>query len=280
MSQSAKPDSNYRLVFFDVPEAPEKVRDLICRVTGLHPSDAMHWIANAPGIVKYPLAEEQTRALLDGLYELGVAAEAWRVDRIPNLYPPRNVRELAVLEGGFQIKGIRKEPMHWVPWEKVELIAAGRVEQEDEVREVTPPGWARAAAMGLNAVLRRPQAVARRERSIRLPREPVGEAIVVRRDPLIAFRLVETHLNYGYLGARLKPSAAENFPTLLEDFRRGATNAYLPHSTVALLDGGDPGDYVFPTSQDLLDYATHRLLWCWYRRDRDSGQSHETQSDA
>ena len=49
-----------------------------------------------------------------------------------------------------------------------------------------------------------------------------------------------------------------------------ADQAYLTPSTRALLERGDPADYEFPSSQAILDYATHRLLWSWYRRDGDS----------
>ena len=73
-------DDTYRLVVFEAPEDPEAVRDLLCEVTGSHPTDAMQWVARAPGIWRQPLREEQARALLDGLYKLGVPAEA-RTDR-------------------------------------------------------------------------------------------------------------------------------------------------------------------------------------------------------
>ena len=69
---------------------------------------------------------------------------------------------------------------------------------------------------------------------------------------------------------RLRPSAAENFPLLVGDLRRLATRAYVTPTTDALLDGGDPEDYEFASSQSLVDYATLRLLWSWYRRDRDA----------
>ena len=38
----------------------------------------------------------------------------------------------------------------------------------------------------------------------------------------------------------------------------------------AMLEGKDPSESLFPSSQAILDYATHRLLWSWYRRDRDA----------
>lgn len=271
----AKPDNTYRLVFFEAPEAPEKVRDLIRGVTGLHAADAMLWIADAPGVVKHPLAEGEVRELLDGLYDLGVAAEAWRVDKIPTLAPLRNVRQMACLENGFQVKGLRKEPTHHVPWDKIELIAVGRIDQEDEVRDVVPPSWVQAASMGLNAALRRPQAVARRQRTMRVPRDPIDEAILVRRDPRTVFRLVESQLNYTYLGDRLRPSARENFPIFIKDLCDRAISAYLPESTRAFLEDRDPEEYLFENSEALLKYAQHRLLWSWYRRDRDADKATE-----
>jgi hypothetical protein len=35
----------------------------------------------------------------------------------------------------------------------------------------------------------------------------------------------------------------------------------------------EAGDCDFASSQALLDYATHRLLWSWYSRDRDAQSS-------
>ena len=56
-----------------------------------------------------------------------------------------------------------------------------------------------------------------------VPRDPVGEILIVRRDPRIAFRVVENQMNYAYLGDRLKSSAAENFPIFLADLCAGLT---------------------------------------------------------
>ena len=77
-------------------------------------------------------------------------------------------------------------------------------------------------------------------------------------------------MNYAYLGQRLTQSAAENFPIFLADLCAGAHAAYITPSTHAMLEHNDPGEYEFPSSQALLDYATHRLLWSWYRRDREA----------
>jgi hypothetical protein len=152
----AEVQNDYRLVIFAAPDDPRAVRDLLCGVTGIHPTDAMQWVARTPGIWPRPLAEGETRELLDGLYELGVPAEAWRVDLLPNLSPPRPIHDAACLDGGLRITGLRREPTHWIPWEKVELVSAGLIAAEDEYRDVAPPGWVLAVATGLNALLRRP----------------------------------------------------------------------------------------------------------------------------
>ena len=74
-------------------------------------------------------------------------------------------------------------------------------------------------------------------RAHRVPRDPVGEIVIVRRDPRLAFRVVENQMNYSYLGDRLKTAAAENFPIFLADLCARADDAYLPPSTRALLNG-------------------------------------------
>src|SRR5262249_30217633 len=102
----------------------------------------------------------------------------------------------------------------------------------------------------------------------------------VRADPRIAFRIIENQMNYAALGERLRPSAAENFPVFLADLCARATRATLTEPTRAMLAASSTGTRadadaviaatLFPSSQALLDYTTHRLLWSWYSRDRDA----------
>lgn len=272
----SKADNTYRLVVFEEPDEPQKVRDLMCGVTGIHPTDAMQWVArSAPGVWPQPLAEGEVRELLDGLYELGVPAEAWRIDLLPNLSPARTIHSAACLDEGFRIKGLRGEPTHWVPWDKVEIISAGRIMLEDEFRDVTPPGWSIAIAAGFGALIGRAPRSVRRARAMRIPHDPVGVMYVVRKDPRVAFRIVANQMNYESLGERRKHAAAENFPIFLNELCARATQAYIAPSTKAFLAQGEPDDYEFPSSQALLDYTTHRLLWSWYRRDRDAEKGTE-----
>ena len=131
----------YRLVIFDAIDDPQELREMICRLTGMHPTDVVQWLARRPGVWPHPLDEPTVRGLLDGLYEAGVAAEAWRADQFPDLSPPRTVHRAACLDEGLRIEGLRGEPTHWVPWDRVEMICAGKITAVDEVRDVQKPRW-------------------------------------------------------------------------------------------------------------------------------------------
>ncbi|WP_337177384.1 hypothetical protein [Paludisphaera sp.] len=261
-----KASPQYRLVIFDAVEDPRELRDLIRQATGAHPTDAVQWLARTPGLWPWPLDKATVTTILDGLYEHGVAAEARLVDQIPDLSPPRNIHRVACTEEGLRIEGLRGEPTHWVPWDKVELICAGRIVAE-EAGPGPSPQWPSPVVAGVRALaLRKPRPL--NVRSARPGREPVAEAIVVREEPRVAFRFVENQMNYAYLGERLRDAAAENFPLFLSDLLGRSTRAYVADSTRSLMDGREPGEHDFPSPQALLEHATMQLLWAWYRRDR------------
>ncbi|MGO9471360.1 MAG: hypothetical protein ACLQIB_12675 [Isosphaeraceae bacterium] len=266
-----KTPARYRLVIFDEVADPQDLRDPVCRATGRHPTDVVQWLARAPGTWPEPLEEPAVRAFLDALFEGGIAAEAWRSDQFPDLSPARTIHRAACLGDGFRIEGLRGEPTHWVPWDRIELIGAGRIMAEDEFRHVQSTRWPSAVVSGIRALaLMKPRPYTRLARAARIPHDPVGEVVIVRRDPRIAFRAVENQMNYAYLGERRSTSAAENFPVFVADLCARADDAFITPSTRSLLTRQEPGEHAFPSSAALLDYVTHRLLWSWYRRDRDA----------
>ncbi|MDX2036973.1 MAG: hypothetical protein SFX72_10000 [Isosphaeraceae bacterium] len=273
----SSPDVLYRLVIFEAPDDPHAARDLFCRVTGAHPTDAMQWLARAPGLWIKPLAEAQVRELLDGLFDLEVPAEAWRSDVVPDFGRIRTVHSVACLEDGFRADGLRGEPAHWIPWNKVELVSAGRIAAEDEYRHVAPPTWLGAVRASARFFLGRKPIPHRSSRAMRIPRDPVPQLILVRKDPFLALRMIGTQLNYAYLGKRIAESSMENFPLLVEDVATRATAAYLTEPTKRILDkANDTDEPLFPSDQALVDYTFHRLLWSWYRRDRDANAPTES----
>lgn len=261
---TSRPDNTYRLVVFHAPENPRAVRDLLCSVTGDHPTDAAQWVARTPGIWARPLAEGEVRELLDGLFQLKVPAEARRIDTLPNLFPPRTIHEAACRPEGIRITGLRGEPTHWIPWDKVELIHVAQIEQGDDVRDAD---WSSNLMDGIRALTHRPGRLSKRSsRTVKEPRPPIGEVQIVRKEPRLAFRIAENSMNYGYLKDRLQLSVAANFRLLVNDLVENATSAYLTHATRAFLDGQPR---LFESPQAMLEDTTLQLLWSWYRRDRD-----------
>lgn len=263
-------EPQYRLVVFDELDDPRAVRDLFASATGAHPTDAMQWVSRVPGVWPKPLDEATTRRLLDGLFELEIAAEAWRIDKFPDLGTPRTVHDAACEPGGFRVRGLRKEPTHWVPWDKFELISSGLIDAEDEYRDVSPATWLSAINSGARLLLGRGPTRPRRSRAMRIPRDPMPELLLVRKDPRVTFRVVAGQMNYGYLGDRLRPSSMENFPLFLAEVCARADAATLTEPTRAILGGEATEDDLFPDSQALLEYSLHRLLWSWYRRDAEA----------
>jgi hypothetical protein len=286
----SNPERTYRLVVFDAPDDPEAARDVVVRATGMHAADAMRWVARTPGVFPRFITEAQVRPILDGFYDLGVAAEAWRSDSFPDFSKPRTIHEAACLPEGLRTRGLHGEPTHWIPWNLIEVVSAGRVTADDEFRGVEPPRWTSALAMGIKMLVRRQRLPPRTRRANRILRDPIGEVYIVRREPRLVLRLAADQMNYASLGPRLRHSSAENFPILLSAIVAQANEAWVTQPTHTLLElstrkepaapGGEPKDCDFQSSRDLLDFTTVQLLWSWYRRDRDSGDRKGLRTDA
>ncbi len=278
-----EPEPQYRLVIFDAIDDLPRVRTVFTRVTGVHRTDATQWLSKAPGVWPQTIPVEQVKPLLDGLYELAIAAEAWRLDAFPKLNPARHVNGIACQDDGFQITGLHGEPSQWIPWDKVILIDAGLVEPSEEFRSARPPGWVDAVSTGLNALIGRAPRAARGHPTRsggRIDPSLVGSAILIRQDPLVAYRLIENLMHYRSLGRFRQPSAAENFPILLEQLYLGTNDAHITPGTHALVayspnqaePDRDPESLpdvpVYRDTHALLEHATIQLLWSWYCRDR------------
>ena len=234
----------------------------------------MLWVAKStPGVWPKPLSADQARAparrpVRPGRRGRGLA----RRRSSPSSAPPRTIHDAACLPEGFRVKGLRGEPTHWVPWDE----GRAGLRRADRGRGRVPRASGRRAGprpwpTGLRALtFRKPRPAPRLARAARIaarpgrrgPDRPQGPAdrLPRGREP------DELRLPRRHASARRPP---ENFPLFVADLVARADDAYLTPSTRALLHGGDPSEYTFATSQALLDYATHRLLWGWYKRDRD-----------
>ena len=263
----------YRLVIFDAIDDPQELRELICRATGMHPTDAVQWLARAPGVWPQPLDEAdgaqaarravRVRGRRRGLADRPVPGPEPRRGRPPRRLPGRGIpdRGPAGRADALGALGPGRDDLRGQDRRRGRISATSQ-----------SPRWPSAVVAGIRAIaLQKPRPSIATCRASRVPRDPVGEVLIVRRDPRIAFRVVENQMNYAYLGERLHELGRRELPGLpRRPLRPGRPGLPDPVDPRPARGQAIPANHEFPSSQALLDYATHRLLWSWYRRDRDA----------
>jgi hypothetical protein len=263
----------YRLVVFGKPEETEPVRDFLAKSLGIHPLDALRLTAHMPGILPGLFDAQTSKKVLDGFFELKIPAEARSADTFPDLSRPRSVQDLTLTGGGINIRdNVRKQTLHFLPWNRIGLIAAGRIQMPDTVIDYVPPGITRNVVYGVRRMLGG-GSLNRKERSVRSPGFPKGEAILWRREPHGVFRLSEDKLRYDILGEHRAETAAENFPRLIKWLAVGAETAFLTDSTQSYIGETGAEPEIFPDEESLIESATMQLLKSWYRQDREKAGS-------
>lgn len=261
-------NQKYRLVVFQSPEESEPARAMIARELKMHPLDAQRLVAHMPGILPGLYDAGQCKRLLDALFEMKIPAEARAQESFPDLTRPRQVHDMALTAGGLNIQDqLRKQTIHFLPWDQVGLIAAARVEVPDVVSEYVTPGLVAGAVRGVRRVLGG-GALNRKEQVIHSSYVPRGEAIIWRKRPHAVFRLSEEKLHYDILGEHRAGTASENFPRLLRWMAALTEQAFLTESSLIYI-GRKGGEVpVFPDMERLTETATMELLRAWYRKDR------------
>jgi len=260
--------AKYRLVVFRKPDDTDPVKTMLARELGIHPLDAQRLTAHMPGILPGLYDAATCKRVLDGLFTLQIPAEARSLESFPDLSRPRIVHDLALTAGGLNIRdNVRKQTLHFLPWNQIGMIAAAKVRVPEIVTEYVQPGITRGVVHGVRRMLGG-GALNRKERLIHSPVSPKGEAIVWRKRPHGVFRLSEDKLRYEVLGEHRADTAAENFPKLLRWLATGSEEAFLTDST-SIYMGQEPGDVTtYPDMETFVESATMQLLKHWYKTDK------------
>lgn len=215
--------AGYRVIVFAGAERIELIRGIIGEATAAHPIDLALGAARLPGVWPWPVSQEAARFIVERLEAFGIAAEARRADTFPVLGRPRAVSAVAVLKDGLRCEGWRGEPTQYIPWSRVEVVVAGWIARPDAVAPASyslpaadrVTGWGRLFTGLRSPTIRESVWLGgggtRLRQAVRRPRDPLGQALVVRREPTLCLRLSEDRLRWR--GEVETLSSAEPAPT-------------------------------------------------------------------
>ena len=267
----------YRLVVYQHRLDPHILREILADALDLHRTDAMRLVSHVPGVLPVPLTHAQTRRLGKLLASVGVEVGVWRADRLPNLSQPTLVHKLDCRPDGLESFGVRGEPLHWMPWDQLELISVGEFPGKTKELSLMGPTWLSASVGAVRAMVMGYHRVGMRVQKIVPAAKP--ELWIVRRRPTQAIRVQQDAANYEYLGERRAPSARANFRHLVEDLIRLAPLATVTPATQSFLVYDRPGQHHFSSGQQFLDFTTWQLLVRWRDQRRGKPDAGDEASD-
>jgi hypothetical protein len=248
--ETKAPESSdaYRVVVFARPDDPAELAEVLNRVLGIHPTDALVHARGAPGALPEKLTRERAEVLVAEIAQLGLSAQALPAAEIPEFEHVVAVHRSACSDAGLDVQGLHEEQHFAVPWGDIELIAIGQVPQE----------IARHYATGEMAAL----SAARRTSKppVDLPLPPGAAAWIVCRNPERELRIDHKRMNYEYLGKRKTFSATANFRLFIDDIIARTPHAYLTPSTRDFLERGSVSSYSFDSPEKLKQDAILHLV--------------------
>lgn len=260
-----------RVVVYQHRLDPHIFREILADELDLNRTDAMRLVAQAPGILDWPLTRRRALRLARLLASVGVQVGVWPVNRLPSLGNPTVVHRVSCQVEGLAAFGARAEPTHWMPWAYVEVISVGEFPGRTKDQSALGASWFDASVGAVRSLVlgrRRPGLSARKI----VPRSS-PELWVVRRRPTQVIRVPQDQVNYAYLAERRLPSARANFRQLIEDIAGSAPHATVTQSTQSFLAHARPAEHQFPSFDDFKQYTLWQLLVRWHTRSQFEGAS-------
>lgn len=236
----------YRVVVFARPDDPVELADVLHRMLGVHPTDALVHARTAPGVLPETLAGAQAEVLVAEIAQIGLSAQALPASEVPELEDAIVVHRADCGAAGLDVHGLHDGEHFIIPWSDIDLIAIGQVPQELSRHYVT------GEMTTLSAARRTSKA------PINLPLPPGPAAWILCRERVL--RIDHKRMNYEYLGKRKTFSATANFRLFVDDIIARAPQAYLTPSTRDFLERGSVSDYSFDSAEKLKHDAILHLI--------------------
>jgi hypothetical protein len=248
MDTTASDNPPFCVVVYAAPDDPQELGDVLARVLGLHPTDALVQARTAPGPLVDDLPRDTAERLAADISQIGVRAEAVPAADVPQFKNVVVVHHARCLDSGLEVLGLNAEEQMLIAWSDVDLISVGQVPQEMARHYVTGEMTAMSAA----------------RRTSPGPRDvlmtPGPSAWFVCKNPDCELRIDHKRMNYEYLGKRKTFSATANFRLFLDDVIARARQAYLTPSTRDYLAHGSVTDYSFASPEALKHDAILHIL--------------------
>jgi hypothetical protein len=243
----ALPDAmrDHRLAVLARPSDPHVLAELLSRVLGERPLDALIQARHAPGVLPTPMSAQQASELVQLLHGVGVQASAVRASQLPDLSNAAVVHHARCRPEGLEIVDLHGEPGEVVPWNDIAVAAIGLVPGE------TVHHYLDAVRSSLALSAPHGSALA----SVSLKGTDVLELWLLRREPPVAYYVNHQQFNYESLGTAESASASANFALWSHDVVQRAASARRTPSTRAYLERGHRSKYEFASSSELQQHA-------------------------
>jgi hypothetical protein len=230
-------------VFSRIPDA-HVLAELLCRVLGQRPLDALIAARHTPGVLPTLMTSEEAEQLVSLLHGVSVRAAAVSVACLPDVANAPSIHCAWCRDEGLQILDLYGDVAETILWSHIDVIVIGSIPGEPKPRfiEQGRPAVVSTATM--------PE----------VSRVDVTDANTLAlwllcRLPTRAYRMDHARFNYRSLETRKTEAATVNFGIFVRDLIQHAATVRLSPATHAFLSHGHRPQYEFHSGEELQQHA-------------------------
>uniref|UniRef100_A0A7C4QGL2 Uncharacterized protein n=1 Tax=Schlesneria paludicola TaxID=360056 RepID=A0A7C4QGL2_9PLAN len=240
----AAPARDHRVAVFAKVSDPHILAELLARVLGEHPLDALMQSRRTPSVLPVRMTAEQAAELVRLLDGVGWRAASVADGVLPDLENAMVVHHARFEPEQLVILDLYGAPSEAIPWERIAVLAIGEVpgEPTQHYPDAVRPSVVSAAPLPSTPRLETPAA-----RQL--------ELWLLTRHPARAYRLDHRRFNYDCLEERKTASATANFELFARLLSERATSARWTPSTHAYLCHESHSKYEFASAAELQEHA-------------------------
>lgn len=248
MTQDAPEPADFTIAVFSPHSNPEQLAELFQHLLQVHPTDAMIWARQLPGILNHTFTAEKAELLTTAIGKLGMHAISVPTAEVPDLRHSVALHHARCGSEGLEVIGLHDVPENAIPWSAIQMVCVGETPLESS-HHYSSGDWSGVSA-GHHY----------QSPGVAVPNTPSLQAWITCAPPFPTLRIDHQHMNYEYLASREVESSAVNFKQFIQDLVGHATRAFLTASTQAYLQHIGPERFRFRSAEDFLRYAKLNAL--------------------